>query len=65
MKKIIVVFGTRPEAIKMCPLVKELEACAEIESVVCLTGQHREMLQQVIDIFDTKVDYNLDIMRPR
>ena len=63
--KTLSVFGTRPEAIKMCPLVKELEACAEIESVVCLTGQHREMLQQVIDIFDTKVDYNLDIMRPR
>ena len=62
---ILSVFGTRPEAIKMCPLVKELEANSNIESIVCLTGQHREMLQQVIDIFDTKVDYNLDIMRPR
>lgn len=59
------VFGTRPEAIKMCPLVKEMERHAEIESVVCLTGQHREMLQQVIDIFDTKVRYNLDIMKPK
>lgn len=49
----------------MCPLVKELEKCEEIESVVCLTGQHKEMLQQVIDIFGTKVKYNLDIMRPR
>lgn len=59
------VFGTRPEAIKMCPLVKELEKCESMESVVCLTGQHREMLQQVIDIFDIDVKYNLDIMRPR
>lgn len=59
------IFGTRPEAIKMCPLVKELEAAEGIESVVCLTGQHREMLQQVIDIFGTKVAYNLDIMKPR
>ena len=59
------VFGTRPEAIKMCPLVKELEKYEEIESVVCLTGQHREMLQQVIDIFGINVKYNLDIMQPR
>lgn len=59
------VFGTRPEAIKMCPLVKQLEQEERIESVVCLTGQHREMLQQVIDIFGTKADYNLDIMQPR
>lgn len=63
--KVMSVFGTRPEAIKMCPLVKELEKAEEIESVVCLTGQHREMLQQVIDIFGTKVKYNLDIMKPR
>lgn len=49
----------------MCPLVKELEACPEIESRVCLTGQHREMLQQVIDVFGTRVDYNLNIMRPQ
>lgn len=67
MKKIKVmsVFGTRPEAIKMCPLVKELEKHPEIESIVCLTGQHKEMLQQVIDIFGTSVKYNLEIMRPR
>ena len=63
--KVLSVFGTRPEAIKMCPLVKELEKREEIESVVCLTGRHREMLQQVIDIFGTKVKYNLDIMQPR
>lgn len=63
--KVMSVFGTRPEAIKMCPLVKELEKHPEIESVVCLTGQHREMLQQVIDVFGTTVKYNLDIMQPR
>ena len=65
MIKVMSVFGTRPEAIKMCPLVKELEKHDEIDSVVCLTGQHREMLQQVIDIFGTNVKYNLDIMQPR
>lgn len=63
--KVMSVFGTRPEAIKMCPLVKELEKHKEIESIVCLTGQHREMLQQVIDIFQINVKYNLDIMQPR
>lgn len=61
--KIMSIFGTRPDAIKMCPLVKELEKIKEIESVVCLTGQHREMLKQVIDIFQISVKYNLDIMR--
>lgn len=63
--KVLSVFGTRPEAIKMCPLVKELEANPEIDSIVCLTGQHREMLQQVIDVFGINVSYNLDIMRAR
>lgn len=63
--KVMSVFGTRPEAIKMCPLVKELEKQEGIESIVCLTGQHKEMLQQVIDIFGIKINYNLDIMRPR
>lgn len=63
--KVMSVFGTRPEAIKMCPLVKELEKTENIESVVCLTGQHREMLQQVIDVFGISVKYNLDIMRSR
>lgn len=61
--KIMSVFGTRPEAIKMCPLVKKLQKSDMIESVVCLTGQHREMLNQVMEIFDIKADYNLDIMR--
>lgn len=63
--KVMSVFGTRPEAIKMCPLVKELGKNREIESVVCLTGQHREMLQQVIDIFGIEAAYNLDIMQPK
>lgn len=63
MLKILSVFGTRPEAIKMCPLVKKLEECKEIESIVCLTGQHKEMLQQVIDIFAIDVKYNLNIMK--
>lgn len=64
MKKVMVVFGTRPEAIKMCPLVNELKNNKEeIETVVCVTGQHKEMLQQVLDIFDIVPDYNLNIMK--
>ena len=62
--KVMSVFGTRPEAIKMCPLVKELERHPAIHSVVCLTGQHREMLDQVMQIFDVQADYDLQIMRP-
>ena len=65
MKKIMIVFGTRPEAIKMCPLVIELKKRKNIEVVVCVTGQHREMLNQVLDIFEVKPDYNLDIMKDR
>lgn len=63
--KVMSVFGTRPEAVKMCPLVKQLEKTKGIESVVCLTGQHREMLKQVIDIFNIRVHYNLDIMQTK
>lgn len=63
--KVFVVFGTRPEAIKMCPLVLELKKNKEIETVVCLTGQHREMLYQVMDAFGVKEDYNLNIMKER
>ena len=64
MKKIMLVFGTRPEAIKMCPLVKEFqEHPEEFETVVCVTGQHREMLDQVLQIFDVKPDYDLNIMK--
>ncbi len=57
------IFGTRPEAIKMAPLVKELESREEIESIVCVTAQHREMLDQVLATFDIKPDYDLDIMK--
>lgn len=60
--KVITIFGTRPEAIKMSPLVKELEKNELIESIVCVTGQHREMLHQVLDIFNIIPDYDLDIM---
>lgn len=63
--KVFVVFGTRPEAIKMCPLVYMLKEAAGIDCVVCLTGQHKEMLQQVMDAFGIKADYNLDIMKER
>lgn len=63
MKKIFVIFGTRPEAIKMCPLVIEMKKYAELETVVCVTGQHREMLKQVLDAFEIEPDYDLDIMK--
>ena len=64
MKKIMLVFGTRPEAIKMCPLVKEFQKRTdEFETIVCVTGQHREMLDQVLKIFDVTPDYDLNIMK--
>lgn len=63
MKKVLLVFGTRPEAIKMAPLVKEFQKHPEFETIVCVTGQHREMLDQVLQIFDLKPDYDLDIMK--
>lgn len=63
--KVLMVFGTRPEAIKMCPLVMELKKKDDIQCVVCLTGQHREMLEQVMDAFGIMEDYNLNIMRDR
>ena len=64
MKKVMLVFGTRPEAIKMCPLVKELQKRSEeFETIVCVTGQHREMLDQVLAIFDIHPDYDLNIMK--
>ena len=63
--KVMTVFGTRPEAIKMAPLVKELEKNEKIESIVCVTAQHRQMLDQVLAIFDIKPDYDLDIMKDR
>lgn len=63
--KIMSVFGTRPEAIKMAPLVKAIENCPELESICCLTGQHREMLDSVMEIFQLKADYDLNIMEKR
>ena len=63
MIKVMSIFGTRPEAIKMAPLVKELESRREIESIVCVTAQHREMLDQVLDTFKITPDYDLDIMK--
>lgn len=64
-KKVLVVFGTRPEAIKMCPLVNELRRRPGIETRVCVTGQHREMLHQVLDTFGVVPDYDLDIMKDK
>ncbi len=63
MIKVITIFGTRPEAIKMAPLVKELGNREEIKSIVCVTAQHREMLDQVLEVFDIKPDYDLNIMK--
>lgn len=63
MIKVLSVFGTRPETIKMAPLIKELEKRKEIESVVCVTGQHRQMLDQVLKAFDLHPDYDLNIMK--
>ena len=65
MKKIMLVFGTRPEAIKMCPLVNELKNREKIKTIVCVTGQHREMLSQVLQVFHVKPDYDLSIMKER
>ena len=63
--KVMTVFGTRPEAIKMAPLVKELESREEINSIVCVTAQHRQMLDQVLELFGITPDYDLDIMKER
>lgn len=64
MKKNLIVFGTRPEAIKMAPLVKAFQANNNFETKVCVTAQHREMLDQVLSFFDIKPDYDLDLMKP-
>ena len=65
MQTVMLVFGTRPEAIKMCPLVKEFQRHPEeFNTIICVTGQHREMLDQVLNIFDVKPDYDLNIMKP-
>lgn len=65
MKKVMVVFGTRPEAIKMCPLVNELKSRDKLKTVVCVTGQHRQMLDQVLEAFDVEPDYDLSIMKEK
>lgn len=65
MKNVMLVFGTRPEAIKMCPLVNELKSRKNIETVVCVTGQHRQMLDQVLDAFCVVPDYDLSIMKDK
>ena len=63
--RILSVFGTRPEAIKMCPLVQELGRREGIESLCCVTAQHRQMLDSVLEVFHVKPDWDLDIMTPR
>ncbi len=65
MKTVMLVFGTRPEAIKMCPLVNELKSRENLETIVCVTGQHRQMLDQVLKAFDVVPDYDLAIMKER
>ena len=65
MKTVMLVFGTRPEAIKMCPLVNELKRHSEINTVVCVTGQHRQMLDQVLEAFNVVPNYDLSIMKEK
>lgn len=65
MKKVMLIFGTRPEAIKMCPLVKELKSRKQLQTIVCVTGQHRQMLDMVLEAFDVKPDYDLSIMKEK
>ncbi|MBQ6889762.1 MAG: UDP-N-acetylglucosamine 2-epimerase (non-hydrolyzing) [Oscillospiraceae bacterium] len=65
MKKVMLVFGTRPEAIKMCPVVNELKSRPQLQALVCVTGQHRQMLDQVLSAFGVTPDYDLSIMRQR
>ena len=65
MKTVMLVFGTRPEAIKMCPLVKELKTRKDLKTVVCVTGQHRQMLDQVLEAFSVVPDYDLSIMKDK
>ena len=63
--RVMTIFGTRPEAIKMAPLMQELQKRPEIEALCCVTAQHRQMLDAVLEIFRLKPDYDLDIMEPR
>ena len=64
-KKVLLVFGTRPEAIKMCPLVNELKKRHSLQTMVAVTGQHRQMLDQVLEVFQVTPDYDLSIMREK
>ena len=65
MKKVMLVFGTRPEAIKICPLINELKTRKGIETVVCVTGQHRQMLDQVLETFNVVPNYDLSVMKDK
>ncbi len=65
MKKVMLIFGTRPEAIKMCPLVNELKKHEKLKTVVCVTGQHRQMLDQVLEVFHVMPDYDLSVMKDK
>ena len=65
MKKIMLIFGTRPEAIKICPLIQELRRRPSLRTVVCVTAQHRQMLDQVLEAFRIVPDYDLNIMKDR
>ncbi len=65
MRKVLIVFGTRPEAIKMCPLVKELKARKQMTTKVCVTGQHRDMLDIALNVFGVLPDYDLDVMQEK
>ena len=65
MKKVMLVFGTRPEAIKMCPLVNELKKRKKLQTIVCVTGQHRQMLDMVLEVFGVTPDYDLSIMKDK
>lgn len=65
MRTVMLVFGTRPEAIKMCPVVNELKTRENVKTVVCVTGQHRQMLNQVLETFQVVPDYDLAIMKDR
>ena len=62
--KIMTVFGTRPEGIKMAPIIKAMEEVAQIENTICITAQHREMLDQVLKLFEIEADYDLNIFKP-
>ena len=62
--RVLSVLGTRPEAVKLAPVIKALQSHPEIESSICITAQHREMLDQVLQVFDIHPDFDLDLMRP-